>query len=299
MTPEALSLLTDFFDHLRYEKRASKNTLINYQRDLKQLTLFCQQKSCKHWSELQYSDIRNHIAGRHRQGLSGKSLQRELSAVRSFFNYLVKNNYLQINPASYLRAPKASKTLPKTLDVDQINGLLETPAKSTLECRDLAIFEVFYSCGLRLSELTGLNVEDIDSSEQMVTIRHGKGHKSRLVPIGKKALSALKKWLPIRLSLIKNNDPALFLSQHGKRLSNRSVQSRLSQWCQKTHSPVHIHPHMLRHSFASHFLESSQNLRAVQELLGHSKISTTQIYTHLDFQHLLQVYDNTHPRAKK
>jgi integrase/recombinase XerC len=299
MTPEALSLLTDFFDHLRYEKRASKNTVTHYQRDLKHLTLFCQKKSCEHWSELQYPDIRNHIAGRHRQGLSGKSLQRELSAIRSFFNYLVKNNYLQINPARYLRAPKASKTLPKTLDVDQINGLLEMHAKSTLETRDLAIFEVFYSCGLRLSELTGLNIEDIDFSEQMVTIQHGKGHKSRLVPIGKKALSALKKWLPLRLSLKNNNETALFLSQHGKRLSNRSVQSRLSQWCKKTHSPVHIHPHMLRHSFASHFLESSQNLRAVQELLGHSKISTTQIYTHLDFQHLLHVYDNTHPRAKK
>lgn len=299
MNPEALKLLNDFFDHLLYQKRASENTLTNYQRDLKQLNLFCHKKSFEHWGQLQYPDLRNHIANRHRQGLSGKSLQRELSAIRSFFNYLIKNNNLQINPASYLRAPKATKTLPKTLDVDQVNGLLESTAKSKLETRDLAIFEVFYSCGLRLSELTGLNVEDIDFSEQMVTIQYGKGHKSRLVPIGGKALTAIKKWLPIRFSLKKNNTQALFLSQHGKRLSNRSVQSRLTHWCKKNHNPVHIHPHMLRHSFASHFLESSQNLRAVQELLGHSKISTTQIYTHLDFQHLMQVYDKTHPRAKK
>ncbi|HIG07773.1 MAG: tyrosine recombinase XerC [Methylococcales bacterium] len=299
MSPEALILLTDFFNYLHYEKRASKNTVTHYRRDLKQLTLFCEQKSFTHWSTLQYPDIRNHIAGRHRLGLSGKSLQRELSAIRSFFNYLIKNDHLQDNPARYLRAPKTNNSLPKTLDVDQIHGLLETQPQSRLETRDLAIFEVFYSCGLRLSELTELNLVDIDFSEQMVTIQQGKGHKSRLVPIGGKALSALEKWRPIRLTLNNDNNPALFLSQHGKRLSNRSVQSRLSQWCKKSNSPVHIHPHMLRHSFASHFLESSQNLRAVQELLGHSKISTTQIYTHLDFQHLIAVYDNTHPRAKK
>jgi len=299
MHADAQQFLADFFDQLTVEKRASEHTVKSYQRDIKHLTHYCLDKSINHWADLNQSDIRAHIASRHRQGISSASLQRELSAIRSFYNFLLKKRLADSNPAQYVKAPKQARKLPKTLDVDQINGLLEAGTNSTLEIRDLAMFELFYSSGLRLSELAALNLSDIDLPDNSLIVRIGKGGKSRILPIGSKAVTAINNWLQQRLKKVAISETALFVSTRGTRLGQRSIELRLEQWCKKKGIAEHIHPHMLRHSFASHLLESSQDLRAVQELLGHSNISTTQIYTHLDFQHLADVYDKAHPRAKK
>lgn len=296
MTADAKQKLADFFQYLEIEKRVSEHTLKSYQRDIKQLQAFCSTQLIQNWQDINAVVIRNHIAGRHRKGISSKSLQRELSAIRSFYNYLIKKRQFQDNPAKHIKAPRQERKLPKVLDVDQMTGLLDTASDSFLEIRDLAMFELFYSSGLRLSELAALNLADIDLSEQELHVLHGKGGKQRNLPIGSKAVVALKKWLDYRSA---TNDEAVFTSNKGKRLSQRSIQLRLARWCKKVGLPEHVHPHMLRHSFASHLLETSQDIRAVQELLGHSNISTTQIYTHLDFQHLAEVYDKAHPRAKK
>ncbi len=294
----ATKQLADFLTQLEVEQRVSVHTLKSYQRDLQQLVVFCEAKKLDTWVQLQPSDIRQHIANRHRQGLSGKSLQRELSATRCFYTYLLKNNLATINPAQYVKAPKQVRKLPKTLDVDQVSGLLDAGTDSVLEVRDLAMFELFYSSGLRLSELVNLNLFDLDLSDKSLRVQAGKGGKARILPIGSKAVTALQNWLKHRVAR-SESEKAVFLSIRGDRLSQRNVEYRLAQWCIKKGVPEHVHPHMLRHSFASHLLQSSQDLRAVQELLGHSNINTTQIYTHLDFQHLAKVYDNAHPRAKK
>ena len=299
MLADQEQLLVGFLEQLTVEKRASSHTVANYQRDIKRLQSYCVDKTIQQWSVVTQSDIRAHIASRHRQGMGSSSLQRELSAIRSFYGFLLKNRCADINPAQYVKAPKQVKNLPKTLDVDQINGLLEAGASSVLEIRDVAMFELFYSSGLRLSELTALNLDDIDLHDQALLVRSGKGGKSRLLPIGTKAIAALNRWLQQRIKNTPTSELAVFVTTRGKRLGQRSVELRLALWCKKKGIAEHIHPHMLRHSFASHLLEASQDLRAVQELLGHSNISTTQIYTHLDFQHLAEVYDNAHPRAKK
>ncbi len=299
MHADALQMLAAFFAQLTVEKRASGHTIKSYQRDIKNLTSYCKDRSIQHWTDLRQSDIRAHIASRHRQGLSSKSLQRELSAIRSFYNFLLKNRLADSNPAQQIKAPRQARKLPKTLDVDQINGLLEAGTSSALEIRDLAMFELFYSSGLRLSELAALDLADVDLTDNSLIVRTGKGGKSRILPIGSKAVTAINNWLQQRLKNIAVSEPALFVSIRGTRLGQRSIELRLEQWCNKKGIAEHIYPHMLRHSFASHLLESSQDLRAVQELLGHSNISTTQIYTHLDFQHLADVYDKAHPRAKK
>lgn len=296
MHVEAEKILLAFFKHLQVEKRHSEHTLKSYQRDIKHLQNYCSSNKLQLWHQVQPTDIRNHISSRHRKGLSSKSLQRELSAIRSFYNYLLKRRLLDDNPAKHIRAPKQTRKLPKVLDVDQIFGLLESPADSLLEIRDLAIFELFYSSGLRLSELAALNIDDLDLQDHSLRVRQGKGSKQRELPIGSKAINAINKWLAYRPE---TRVPAIFTSSKGSRLGQRSIQLRLDRWGKKMGLPEHVHPHMLRHSFASHLLESSQDIRAVQELLGHSNISTTQIYTHLDFQHLAEVYDKTHPRAKK
>ncbi len=299
MSPCAGQLLDDFFRQLVIEQGASQHTVKSYQRDINQLVRYCAGKAILNWPEVKQSDIRYHIASRYRLGISGKSLQRELSAIRSFYNYLLKNKCVDSNPAHYVKAPKPLRKLPKTLDVDQITGLLNAETSSSLETRDLAMFELFYSSGLRLSELAALNVNDIDLPDRTLVVHAGKGEKSRLLPVGRKAISAILTWLDLRSKIAKESETALFVSHKGTRLGQRSIQARLKQWCLKKGIAEHIHPHMLRHSFASHMLESSQDLRAVQELLGHSDINTTQIYTHLDFQHLAKVYDKAHPRAKK
>jgi integrase/recombinase XerC len=299
MNADSAQQLTDFLNQLTVEKRASEHTVKSYQRDINHLTKYCTDKRILHWADLKQSDVRSHIASRHRLGLSSPSLQRELSAIRSFYHFLLKNRLADSNPAQYIKAPKQARKLPKTLDVDQISGLLEAGASSALEIRDLAMFELFYSSGLRLSELAALNLTDVDLSDNSLMVRIGKGGKSRMLPVGSKAVTAINNWLQQRQKNAGVAESALFVSIRGTRLSQRSIELRLEQWCKKKGIAEHIHPHMLRHSFASHLLESSQDLRAVQELLGHSNLSTTQIYTHLDFQHLAEVYDKAHPRAKK
>lgn len=297
MDPEALQLIEDFIRQLKFERRVSQHTYKSYAHDLKLLTLFCEQQQIPHWNVVKVPHIRAYIAGRHRQKLSSKSLQRELSAIRSFYKYLLKKERVTQNPAVLVQAPKQSRRLPKTLDVDQMAGLLEAGTDSILEIRDLALFELCYSSGLRLSELSALNIDDLDLNDQSLLVRHGKGDKSRFLPVGGKAIQALQNWLHYRTAT--PHERAVFTSKQGKRLTQRSIELRLEQWCSKKGLTEHVHPHMLRHSCASHLLESSQDLRAVQELLGHSNIGTTQIYTHLDFQHLANVYDQAHPRAKK
>lgn len=299
MTAGAEELLVNFLNQLQYEKRVSAHTVSNYRRDLTRLSDYCRDKNLAHWFNVKQADIRAYVSFRHRQGMSSKTLQRELSAIRSFYGFLLKNRLLDTNPAQHVKAPKQARKLPKVLDVDQMTGLLEAGTDSPLEIRDLAMFELFYSSGLRLSELCALDLGDIDLNGRTVLVRAGKGGKSRLLPLGGKAALAMRNWLNERAGFTKSTGAAVFISGQGRRLGQRAVESRLSRWCKAKGAQTHVHPHMLRHSFASHLLESSQDLRAVQELLGHSNISTTQIYTHLDFQHLAEIYDKAHPRAKK
>lgn len=296
MSPDARQAVDLFLNYLRAEKWASQHTLSAYQRDLVRLQAFCAKQSINDWRFLLVSHVRQYVSSRHKDGIASKSIQRELAAIRSFYHFLLKKQIVEQNPACGIQAPKATKKLPKILDVDQIAGLLNTTPDSVLEIRDLAIFELFYSSGLRLSELVMLDIVDVSLAEGNIRVLHGKGGKQRLVPVGTKAISAIRQWLQCRPDCVSQ---ALFVSSRGARLGQRSVQLRLEKWCRKNGLAEHIHPHMLRHSFASHLLESSQDIRAVQELLGHADVSTTQIYTHLDFQHLAKVYDNAHPRAKR
>ncbi len=298
MLKSAQQQQADFLQQLKVEKRASEHTLKNYQRDLKHLTGYCIAHHIDTWSAVTSADVLKHIAERHRLGLSSKSLQRELSALRSFYLFLMKTGQVENNPAQAVKAPKQARKLPKTLDVDQVNALLDAKPASILDVRDVAMFELFYSSGLRLNELSSLNITDIDLPDKQLIVASGKGNKSRLLPIGAKAVEAIKQWLKLRPAA-NVNENAVFISLKGKRIGNRNIQLRLQQWCLKKGIPEPVHPHMFRHSFATHLLESSQDLRAVQELLGHENISTTQIYTHLDFKHLAEVYDKAHPRAKK
>lgn len=290
--------LQRFLDHLRDERRLSPRTSENYRRDLLQAIAWLEKQGIDNWSELDDQRVRGYIAQRHRNGLSAKSLQRELSSIRSLFRWLLREGLAQNNPAQGVRAPKVRRKLPATLDADQLGRLLDEPADDTLELRDRAMLELFYSSGLRLAELVSVDVGDIDPADATLEVT-GKGAKTRRVPVGGKALDALNGWLRVRPALATEGEPALFVSQRGKRIHPRTVQTRISRWATAKGAPQGLHPHLLRHSFASHMLESSGDLRAVQELLGHSDISTTQIYTHLDFQHLAQVYDKAHPRAKK
>lgn len=296
MRDSAFQSLQAFFDELSATIEASIHTINAYQRDLNGLVDFCVELSLQDWSEVQVSHIRQFVAMRHKNGISGKSIQRELSAIRSFYRFLLKRALVVQNPAKTVRAPKVTKKLPKILDVDQVAGVLDANPDQLLDVRDLAMFELFYSSGLRLSELVMLDVADIRLAEGFVRVRFGKGGKERQVPVGAKAIEAIRYWLNSRPEI---SSQAVFVSMRGARLSQRNVQLRLERWCKKNGLAEHVHPHMFRHSFASHLLEASQDIRAVQELLGHANINTTQIYTHLDFQHLAVVYDNAHPRAKK
>ncbi len=298
MHADANKLVTAYLDKLRHQRHLSPHTLSNYARDLQRFTHYLDSIKIDHWDKVDEACIRQFIAQRHRQQISARSSQRELSALRSFFNYLISEHGLRYNPAQVVQAPKAKQPLPKTLDVDQVQQLVEIKTDTPLAIRDKAILELFYSCGLRLSELVGLNLEKMNLARALVEVK-GKGDKTRLVPIGSKAIAAIRNWLNIRSQYIKQDTPAVFVSERGSRLSQRSIQQRLRHWAQVQGMASHVHPHMLRHSFASHILESSGDLRAVQELLGHSDINTTQIYTHLDFQHLAKVYDKAHPRANK
>lgn len=294
--------VSEFLAHLNHERGLTDNTIQNYRRDLVTFTAFIERQTVD-LNQVSSHHIRAFVSERHRAGSSGKSLQRALSAIRTFYHYLIREHLATVNPAIDIATPKTPKRLPKTLDTDQISQLLNTPTSKWHGIRDHTIMELFYSSGLRLSELVGTDLNSIDLDESTVRVL-GKGRKERIVPVGEAANKAVRSWLSIRAELPKKNatirdEEALFLSENGRRLGQRSVQNRVKQWALARGLPGNLHPHMLRHSFASHILESSQDLRAVQELLGHADISTTQIYTHLDFQHLTEVYDKSHPRAQK
>ncbi|WP_299597737.1 tyrosine recombinase XerC [uncultured Microbulbifer sp.] len=304
-----LAAATDaFLLHLQ-QKHLSPHTLAAYRRDLDKLQLLADGEQLTDLQRLDEMRLRSWLAQLHRGGLSPKSLQRWLSAVRTLLRFCVREGWLKANVAEGLRAPKAAKTLPRLLDVDAAAQYVESPRASEtdtgdsndlLTLRDAAILELFYSSGLRLSELTGLNWEDLDLRGGEVRVT-GKGNKTRLLPVGRQARRALEDWrhqAPATIADDQGADP-VFTSAKGRRLGNRAVQQRLAHWARAGGADQRVHPHMLRHSFASHMLESSGDLRAVQELLGHADISTTQIYTHLDFQHLARVYDKAHPRANK
>ncbi len=298
MEAAALDWLERYFSHLQHERRLSPHTLINYRRDLTRLSEFCDSAGITQWDKLDPQAVRSFVAWRHRKGAGGRSQQRELSALRGLFNFLLREGVVRNNPGVDIPAPKSEKKLPKALDVDQTARLVEIAGDEPLVLRDRALMELIYSSGLRLSEAVGLDTDSIDRHDASVRVL-GKGSKARVVPVGRAALLALDAWLKVRGQLATLEEKALFVSQRGRRLSPRSVQQRMREWGIKQGLDTRVHPHMLRHSFASHILESSGDLRAVQELLGHADIATTQVYTHLDFQHLAKVYDSAHPRAHK
>ncbi len=291
------SELQAFFQYLKTEKRYSKHTLSGYQRDLNGFIQYCQQAELAGWQAIDHQHIRSYAAQVHRKGLSGTSIQRLLSSIRSLFKYLLKYHKVKNNPAVGVSAPKSLRKLPEVLTPDDLNNLMRLDEADPLAVRDMAIMELLYGCGLRLSELIALDLSKIEWQEQTLDVT-GKGSKQRRVPFGKKAHKALKNWIKMRSQLVNENEQAVFISQRGNRISASSVQQRLKKWAQLKGLDQSLYPHLMRHSFASHILQSSHDLRAVQELLGHANLSTTQIYTHLDFQHLAKVYDSAHPRAK-
>ena len=309
MTPAALGWVERFRRYLNTERRLSAHTDKSYARDLAALVKFCVAHGLADWQALDTQHIRTFAAHSHAKGLGPRSIQRRLSAVRSFYEFLLREGHgaaaggrssarVTHNPAHDVRAPKAARRLPHTLDADQMARLLAIPAGDCLTARDRAIMELLYSSGLRLAELVSLDLTSVDLKDRMVRVV-GKGGKARLVPVGRLAVDALKAWLKGRAALVKAGEAALFVGRNGKRLGPRAVQLRVAYWARRQGLGVHVHPHLFRHSFASHLLESSGELRGVQELLGHADISTTQIYTHLDFQHLARIYDATHPRARR
>jgi len=297
MSTAALRLVDRYLDYVRVERRMSVHTEAAYRRDLKRLARYCATVDVGNWGEIDPHGARRFAGEMRRQGLSARSIQRALSASRGFFRYLLKNREVKTNPFSGTSAPKADKRLPKSLSVDQVNLLVAVEGKEPLAIRDRAIMELFYSSGLRLAELVELDLPGIDLRNASVRVT-GKGNKDREVPVGRYAVAAIRAWLPVRSGMAAAQEQALFVTARGGRISARAVQQRIRYWGRSQGLDSAVHPHMLRHSFATHVLESSGELRAVQELLGHANISTTQVYTHLDFQHLARVYDKAHPRAK-
>ncbi len=290
-------MLQKYWDYLRIERQLSTHTLLNYQRQLSAVVEILQQNDLRTWQQVTPGVVRFILADSKKSGLKEKSLALRLSALRQFFSYLVVQGELKVNPATGISAPKQSRLLPKNIDQEQIGKLLNNQSKEPIDIRDRAMLELMYSSGLRLSELQGLNLSSINTRVREVRVL-GKGNKERILPFGRYASHAVQEWLKVRL-LFNPKDDALFVSSLGNRMSHRSIQKRMEIWGVKQGLNSHLNPHKLRHSFATHMLEASSDLRAVQELLGHSNLSTTQIYTHLDFQHLAQVYDNAHPRAKR
>ncbi len=287
-----------FIRHLEFERRLSPQTCKSYRHDLKSLRVFREYSGVDSWGGMDSEHFRAYSASCYRKGLSARSIQRRLSACRTFFRYLLREKHISKNPITDVSAPKGKKRLPGNLDVDRMAHLLNIPGKGPLVDRDRAILELLYSSGLRLSELTGLDCGDVDMLDATVHVT-GKGSKERIVPVGRKALEALRLWDQARVQLAAADEKALFVSNRGTRISPRSVQARVTHWARRQGIDTKVYPHLFRHSFATHLLESSHDLRGVQELLGHANISSTQIYTHLDFQHLAQIYDQTHPRARR
>jgi integrase/recombinase XerC len=310
MTPAALEWLARFRRYLLSERRLSAHTDQAYARDLAALVRYCERSGVRDWTGLDVQQVRAFAAHSHAGGLAPRSIQRRLSAVRSFYAFLLREGAASLaagaararrvksNPAHDVRAPKAGRRLPQTLDPDQMGRLLAIPAGEPLSGRDRAIMELLYSSGLRLAELVGLDLTSLDLKAREVRVL-GKGSKARILPVGRAAAEALRAWLIERAGLARADEAALFVGRSGRRLGPRAVQNRVDYWARRQGLNLHVHPHLFRHSFASHLLESSGELRGVQELLGHADISTTQVYTHLDFQHLARIYDATHPRARR
>jgi integrase/recombinase XerC len=295
LKPARHVLLQGYLDHLANERRLSRHTVENYARDITALTGLA---GATPLARLGVHEIRRFVAQLHARGLDGRSLARMLSAWRGFFHYLARDHGYPANPCVGIRAPKSAKKLPSALSPDEAAQLMQVEGDGRLVARDKAILELFYSSGLRLSELTGLSVHDVNLRDATVQVT-GKGSKTRIVPIGSHALAALKAWLVQRDAFAPPGHMGLFLSVRGTRLSGAAVEQRVKHWAKQLGLAGKVHPHVLRHSFASHVLQSSGDLRAVQEMLGHASISTTQVYTHLDFQHLAKAYDQAHPRAKR
>jgi integrase/recombinase XerC len=287
-----------FLASLRHERQLSPLTASSYSRDLRALLDYCREQSIDEWRRLDQQHVRSFAARSHRRGLGARSIQRRLSAVRTFCHFLIREGELAANPALDVQAPKVGRRLPVALDADTMAKLLEFRSDDRLDVRDKAIMELFYSSGLRLAELLGLDLVDLDLKDRTVRVL-GKGRKTRIVPVGRHAAEALHRWLAERAALVAVAEMAVFVGVNGRRLGPRIVQRRIARWAARQGLPEHVHPHMFRHSFATHLLESSGDLRAVQELLGHANIGTTQVYTHLDFQHLAKVYDAAHPRARR
>lgn len=299
MNAAEVALVDAFVDgHLLRERRLSENTATAYRRDLGILVRYCEQHQVNQWRDLDAHAVRALAGAEFRRGRSPSSLQRLLSSARAFCRWLIREGVITHNPAVDIRAPNAQRRLPSVLDVDQVARLLELPGDNAEVIRDRAMLELFYSSGLRLTELCDLDLVALDLDDREVRVT-GKGAKTRIVPVGRHACSALREWLQIRATMAAPSETAVFVGKRGGRISPRAVQQRVAHWARVQGIGRHVHPHMLRHSFATHVLESSSDLRAVQELLGHADIKTTQVYTHLDFQHLARVYDSAHPRARK
>ena len=287
-----------FIRHLEFERRLSPQTCKNYRRDLKALAAWAAAQDIADWGAIDSEHVRAFSATCFRKGLSARSIQRRLSAARTFYRYLLREKVVSNSPVTSVSAPKSKKRLPGNLDADRMARLLDIPGDGPIVDRDRAMLELLYSSGLRLAELVDLNLGDVDMSDATVCVT-GKGNKDRIVPVGRQALKALRQWALTRADLAGAGETALFVSNRGARISHRSVQSRVKHWAKRQGIDANVYPHLFRHSFATHVLESSHDLRGVQELLGHANISTTQVYTHLDFQHLAQIYDQTHPRARR
>jgi integrase/recombinase XerC len=298
MQPAAAEWLQRFRRHLASERRLSAHTVAGYLRDLEALRRWCERNGIEHWESLDAQHVRRFAAHSHAAGLGARSLARRLAAVRTFCEFLLRERVLKYNPGVDIRAPKAPKRLPHTLDADMMARLLALQPRDPLETRDLAIMELLYSSGLRLAELLALDLGDLDRGDRTVRVL-GKGAKTRIVPVGRAALQAMQRWLRERAAYAGPAQQAIFVGRGGRRLGSRAVQLRLKSHAVRQGLPLGVHPHLFRHSFATHLLESSRDLRGVQELLGHANIGTTQIYTHLDFQHLARIYEDSHPRARR
>jgi len=289
--------LAGFDDHLR-QRNASPATRSAYRRDLERFRAFVAAEPCDDWARVDTDMVRRFVAREHRRGQSGRSLARALSAIRALFAWLLREGRAGRDPAADVSAPRSDRPLPRALEVEEVERLVAVPGDDPLARRDRALLELFYSSGLRLAEIASLDLNRLDpgAGEARVT---GKGRRDRVVPVGAQARAALAAWLEVRRQWAGVDQPALFVSASGRRLSRRAIQARVGHWAQRLGLPQHVHPHMLRHSFATHLLESSGDLRAVQELLGHADIATTQVYTHLDFSRLAEVYELAHPRARR
>lgn len=287
-----------FIDYLLVERHYSPRTLDSYRRTLEQLSDWLEEVGIGDFSQLTSPLLQQWLAREHRRGKKPRTLAQQMATVRSLCKFLVRRQQIQHDPSEGVSTPKLDKPLPKNLDIDEVEHLLTIDPNDPLQLRDLAMMEVLYGGGIRLAELAGLNLTDVDLSDGLIRVL-GKGSKTRVVPVGRQAVEALQGWLGAREQWTNPEEPALFVSQRGSRLSHRSIQQRLAQAGQRQGLNSRVHPHKLRHSFATHVLENSGDLRAVQELLGHANLATTQVYTHLDFKHLAEVYDGAHPRAKR